>query len=96
MKIFTITCLRDFDLLVLQCKSVRKYLNVDEFNIVINENDDQVKKFRKLYKEHIQPIFQDLIKVNLIKKSFFIKIITPSFFLEFCSRILFRLNFDSQ
>lgn len=69
MKIFILACLRDFELFELQCRSIKKYLDITEFNIVVNESDSCLENFYKLYEQRINPIFQDTHVVNLIKKS---------------------------
>jgi hypothetical protein len=69
MKIFILACLRDFELFELQCKSIKKYLNIDEINIVINEPDDCLEKFYSLYEQKIKPIFQVTHTINLIEKT---------------------------
>jgi len=69
MKIFIIACLRDFELFELQCRSIKKYLSIDEVNIVINEPTDCLKSFYRLYKKKIKLIFQDTHTVNFIEKT---------------------------
>lgn len=67
-KIFTVTCLRDFELFVLHCHSIKKFLNVSEFNIIINETGKNVKKWKKQYNSRIACIFRNSHVVNLIFK----------------------------
>lgn len=67
-KVFTVTCLRDFELFVLQCYSIKKFLNISEFNIVINETGKNVRKWKKRYDSRIAPIFKDAHTINFIFK----------------------------
>jgi hypothetical protein len=67
-KIFTVTCLRDFELFVLHCCSIKKFLNISEFNIVINETGKNVRKWKKRYDSRIACIFKDSHVINLIFK----------------------------
>lgn len=67
-KVFTVTCLRDFELFVLHCHSIKKFLNVLEFNIIINETGKNLIKWRKRYESRITCIFQDSHVINLIFK----------------------------
>lgn len=66
-KIFTVTCLRDFDIFCLHCQSIKKFLNAKEFNIIVNESNTNVKKWLELYfYNKIDKIFEDKINVNII------------------------------
>jgi len=67
-KVFTVTCLRDFELFVLHCYSIKKFLNVLEFNIIINETGKNVRKWKKRYDSRIACIFKDSHVINLIFK----------------------------
>jgi hypothetical protein len=67
-KVFTVTCLRDFELFVLHCYSIKKFLNISEFNIVINETGKNVRKWKKQYDSRIACIFKDSHVINLIFK----------------------------
>jgi hypothetical protein len=67
-KVFTVTCLRDFELFVLHCYSIKKFLNISEFNIVINETGKNVRKWKKRYDSRIACIFKDSHVINLIFK----------------------------
>jgi hypothetical protein len=67
-KVFVVTCLRDFDLFALMCASVKKFLNITEFNIVINENDIDKEIWMKKYLDDIEPIFRDSHTINLLHK----------------------------
>ena len=67
-KVFVVTCLRDFDLFALMCASVKKFLNITEFNIVINEDDMDKEIWMKKYLDDIEPIFRDSHTINLLHK----------------------------
>jgi hypothetical protein len=67
-KVFTVTCLRDFELFVLHCHSIKKFLNISEFNIVVNETGKNVKKWKKRYNSRISYIFKDAYIINFIFK----------------------------
>jgi hypothetical protein len=67
-KIFTVTCLRDFELFVLHCYSIKKFLNVSEFNIVINENKEDAAAWKNKYDTEIAFIFKDSYVINFIFK----------------------------
>lgn len=73
MEVFIIACLRDFDLLALQCKSIEKYLDIENLNIVINEEGKFVDRFYTLYNLKIASIFDGKISVNFVEKSSILK-----------------------
>jgi hypothetical protein len=67
-KVFTVTCLRDFELFVLHCYSIKKFLNISEFNIIINETGKKLRKWKKRYDSRIACIFQNSCVINIIFK----------------------------
>ena len=67
-KVFTVTCLRDFELFVLHCCSIKKFLNVSEFNIVVNEDKEDAVAWKSRYDSEIALIFKDSHTVNFIFK----------------------------
>lgn len=69
MKVFIITCIRDIDLFELQLKSIQKYLDIDELNVVVNENIHNFNSFKHFYGRNIFPFLKNNFTVNLIPKN---------------------------
>ena len=67
-KVFVVTCLRDFELFTLLCASVKKFLNITEFNIIVNEDEVDADIWMKKYIDDIEPIFRDSHTINILYK----------------------------
>jgi len=67
-RVFVVTCLRDFELLTLMCASVKKFLNITEFNIIVNEDVVDTEIWMRRYLDDIEPIFRDSHTINILYK----------------------------